>query len=198
MTLTRQMKELLLQTLEHERGSELVYDAALDCVRDADLEEEWEDCLERTERHVEILTEACEALGVDPDEMTPWRQIAQHNGNALVMAMKMAVQVGDEEAAELVACECVLLGETRNDLNWELIGDCASALSGEARAVLTEACDEVSEDHDEHRRHTRGWRRELWLESLGLDADAPDDDGPHGEDADERARAGEDQEGLSK
>lgn len=173
MTLTRQMKELLLQTLEHERGAELVYDAALDCVCNEDLEEEWEDCLERTERHVEILTETCEALGVDADEMTPSRQIAQHNSNGLVMAMKMAVQAGDDQAAELVACECVLLGESRNELNWELIGDCAAALNGEARDVLVDACEEVADAHDEHRRNSRGWRRELWLEALGLDPDRP-------------------------
>jgi hypothetical protein len=173
MPLTRQMKDLLLQTLEHERGGELVYEAALDCVLNEDLEDEWEDCLERTERHVELLTEACEALGVDPDQMTPTRHVAQHNGNALILAMKMALDAGDPEAAELVACECVVLAESRNEFNWELIGDCAAALNGPEQAVLTDACNEVAGEQDEQLRHTRGWRRRLWLQSLGLDADSP-------------------------
>jgi hypothetical protein len=165
------MKDLLLQALEHERSSELVYDAALECVLNEDLEEEWEDCLERTERHVELLTEACDALDVDPDEMTASRRIAQHSGNALVLAMRMALDAGDADAAELLACECVLIAESRNDFSWELIADCAGGLNDEAQAVLVGACEEVSIDHDEHLHQTRELRRELWLQALGLDAD---------------------------
>ena len=68
-----QLKELLLQSLEHERGGVLIYQTALECVINEDLEEEWEKYLEETENHVDILTTACEALGLDPDEMTPGR-----------------------------------------------------------------------------------------------------------------------------
>lgn len=171
MPLNRQMKDLLLQVLEHERSSELVYDAALECVLNEDLEEEWEDCLERTERHIELLTEACDALDVDPDEMTALRRIAQHGGNALVLAMRMGLEAGDADAAELLACECVLIAESRNEFSWELIADCAASLNNEAQAVLIGACEDVSIDHDEHLHHTRELRRELWLQALGLDAD---------------------------
>src|SRR5690349_6637713 len=102
MPLSRHMKDLILQALEHEQSSELVYDAALECVLNEDLEHEWEDCLERTERHIELLTDACDALDLDPEEMTASRRIAQHSGNALVLAIKMAVDARDRDAAELV------------------------------------------------------------------------------------------------
>ena len=47
--------------------------------------------LEQTENHVEVLTAACEALGLDPGEMTPGCKVVQHIGKALVVAMKMAL-----------------------------------------------------------------------------------------------------------
>ena len=47
-----QLKELLLQSLEHERGGVLIYRTALECVINDDLREEWEKYLTQTEKHV--------------------------------------------------------------------------------------------------------------------------------------------------
>src|SRR5918993_1409018 len=57
-----QLRELLLQSLEHERGGVLVYQTALECVINRDLRKEWNQYLEQTGNHVEILTTACKAL----------------------------------------------------------------------------------------------------------------------------------------
>jgi hypothetical protein len=168
-----QLKELLLQSLEHERGGVIVYQTALECVVNEDLEEEWEKYLEQTEKHVELLTTACEALGLDPDEMTPGRKIVQHTGKSLVVAMKMALAASDAPAAELVACECVVLAETKDHFDWELIGECAKALKGEQQAALMAAYEQVEDEEDEHLYHTRGWCRELWMKSLGLKSILP-------------------------
>jgi len=168
-----QVRELLLQALVHERGGTLVYTTALECVVNDDLREEWEEYLEQTARHVDILTAACMAMGLDADEMTPGCQIVQHNGKALVVAMKMARANGDREAAQLVACDCVVLAETKDHANWELIGQCAKQLDGDAASVLKQAYDEVEDEEDEHLYHTKGWCRELWFKSLGLKAMLP-------------------------
>ncbi len=168
-----QLQELLLQSLEHERGGVLIYQTALECVINRDLRKEWTNYLEQTEKHVEILTTACEALGLDPDEMTPGRKTVQHTGKSLVVAMKMALAASDPPAAELVACECVVLAETKDHADWELIGECAKALDGETGAALKEAYDQVEDEEDEHLYHTKGWCRELWLKSLGLKAVLP-------------------------
>ncbi|MDB5926639.1 MAG: hypothetical protein JWN13_5575 [Betaproteobacteria bacterium] len=168
-----QLRELLLQSLEHERGGVIVYQTALECVMNDDLREEWEKYLEQTEKHVELLTTACEALGLDPDEITPGRKIVQHTGKSLVVAMKMALAANDPPAAELVACECVVLAETKDHFDWELIGQCAQELTGEEAQSLKHAYDEVEDEEDEHLYHTRGWCRELWLKSLGLRAVLP-------------------------
>jgi hypothetical protein len=168
-----QLKELLLQSLVHERGGVLVYQTALECVVHDDLRAEWHKYLEQTKRHVELLTIACQALGLDPGEMTPGCQVVHHTGKSLVVAMKMALAAGDAAAAELVACESVVLAETKDHADWELIGECAKALEGDAAAALQAAYEEVEDQEDEHLYHTQGWCRELWLESLGLKAVLP-------------------------
>ncbi|HEY6645418.1 hypothetical protein [Povalibacter sp.] len=168
-----QLKELLLQSLVHERGGILVYQTALECVLNKDLRTEWREYLEQTTKHVEVLTRTCVALGLDPGEITPGCQVVQHTGKSLVVAMKMALAANDPPAAELVACECVVLAETKDHANWELIGQCARAAQGEAAAALQAAYDEVEDEEDEHLYHTRGWCRELWLKSLGLKSVLP-------------------------
>jgi rubrerythrin len=168
-----QMKELLLQSLEHEKGGVLVYQTALECVRNKDVKKEWTKYFEQTQNHVQVLTSTCASLGLDPKEMTPGRQIVKHNGTALVKAMKMALAAGNPAAAELVACECVVLAETKDHFDWELIGQCAKAVTGDAKNVLQSATDQVEDEEDEHLYHTKGWCRELWLISLGLSAVLP-------------------------
>jgi len=170
---TQQLRELLLQSLTHERGGVLVYRTALECVRNADLRKEWTSYLAQTEKHVTVLTRACEAIGIDAGEMTPGCMVVQHTGKSLVVAMKMALASEDRAAAELVACECVVLAETKDHFDWELIGQCAKALDGAAADALREAYDAIEDEEDEHLYHTKGWCRELWLKSLGLPAELP-------------------------
>jgi rubrerythrin len=171
--ITAQMRELLLQSLEHEKGGVLVYQTALECVVNDELREEWEKYLEQTKKHVSALNAVCTSLGIDPGEVTPGCKIVQHTGKSLVIAMKMALAAGDPAAAEIVACECVVLAETKDHANWQLIGECAKALEGDDAAVLQGAYDMVEDEEDEHLYHTKGWCRELWLQSLGLNAVLP-------------------------
>jgi hypothetical protein len=173
MTATTALKELLLQSLEHERGGLILYQTALECAREAQLREEWEKYLMQTASHVDALTTACRAIGLDPDEMTPGRKIVRHTGTALAVSMKMALAAEDAEAAERVAAECIVLAETKDHFDWELIGQCAKALDGETQAALQQAYSQVEDEEDEHLYHTKGWCRELWLKSLGLDAVLP-------------------------
>jgi hypothetical protein len=184
-----QLKELLLQSLEHERGGVLLYQTALECAQNDDLRSEWEGYLEQTKGHVTVLTDACRALGLDPGETTPGCQIVQHNGKALANAMRMALAAGNPSAAELVACECIVLAETKDHFDWELIGVVSRHASPEQAEVLTAAYEAVEDEEDEHLYHTKGWLRELWLQSLGLDAVLPPpEESRHVETAMESAR----------
>ena len=169
-----QVKELLYQMLETELGGVQVYTTALECVVNEDLEEEWTKYLEQTERHVEVMRELCGKLGLDPDAQTPGRQVVHHIGESLVQAMQMALASGGEPAAaELVACECVVFAETKDHLNWELLSKYAEKTSGDERKAMMAACKEVEDQEDEHIYHSKGWYRELWIESLGIPAVLP-------------------------
>jgi rubrerythrin len=171
--MNQQLNELLLQALETEMGGVQVYETALSCVVNEDLKKEWEEYLEQTNRHVEIMRGLCEKFGLDPDEETPGRQVVRHLGESLVEAIEMAMESCQPEAAELVACECVVLAETKDHLNWELMAQCAEKAKGNEAKALKEACEEVEEQEDEHLYHSQGWCRELWIASLGMPAVLP-------------------------
>lgn len=168
-----QVHELLYQALETELGGVQVYETALRCALNEDLEKEWTKYHEETQRHVEIMTRVCESLGLDTATETPGRLVVRHQGESLVRAMEMALEAGDPAAAELVACECVVLAETKDHSNWELIGKVARQLSGDEARVLKQAYEAVEQEEDHHIFHTQGWCRELWLQSLGLPAVLP-------------------------
>jgi rubrerythrin len=168
-----QVKELLLQSLEHERGGVHVYEAALECVLNDDLREEFQKYLDQTRNHERILIGVFMQLALDPEEDSPGRRVVKSLGTALVKAMESALKAGDSAAAELVACECVVLAETKDHADWELISKCAEKATGKLRQALKAAADEVEDQEDEHLYHSKGWCRELWLQSLGLKALLP-------------------------
>jgi rubrerythrin len=168
-----QVNELLYQALETELGGVQVYTTALTCVQNKDLKEEWEKYLEQTQTHVEIMRGVVEAMGLDPEKETPGRQVVRHIGESLVKAMEMAKEAGKPAAAELVAAECVVLAETKDHTNWELIGEVAKNLKGDEAKALKEAHDQIEDQEDEHLYHTTGWTRELWIQSLGMPAVLP-------------------------
>lgn len=169
-----QVKELLYQMLETELGGVQVYTTALECVVNEKLEEEWTKYLEQTERHVEIVRDLLTKLGLDPELQTPGRKVVSHIGESLVQAMQIALASGGKpEAAELVACECVVLAETKDHLNWELLSKYAEKAAGNEKAAMTNACAKVEDQEDEHIYHSKGWCRELWIQSLGMPAVLP-------------------------
>lgn len=168
-----QLHELLYQTLETELGGVEVYTNALRCAVNDELKEEWQKYLDQTRVHVRIVEDVITELGLDPEKETPGRKVVRHTGESLVKAMEMALQAGNPDAAQLVAAECVTLAETKDHLNWHLIGEAAEKAAKEIADVLTEAHKQVEKEEDEHIYHTKGWTRELWIQSLGMKAVLP-------------------------
>jgi rubrerythrin len=169
-----QVNELLYQALETEIGGVQVYQAAVRCAVNEDLKKQWTEYLEQTQEHERVLREALDALGLDQEADSPGRQVVRHIGQSLVMAISMAAKSGaPKEAAQLVAAECVVLAETKDHMNWELIGKVADQLSGKGGKALKAAYEAVEDEEDEHLYHTKGWTRELWIASLGMPAVLP-------------------------
>lgn len=172
-TLNPQLVELLQQMHETEKGGVQIYTTALQCVENEDLTKEYQEYLEQTKKHVRIVEELFGKLGLT-EEQTPGRQVVRHIGESLVQAMTMAKGSGTPEAAELVACECVVFAETKDHQNWHLLmGFAEETATGDLKKVLMEAIDQVEDQEDEHLYHSKGWCRELWIASLGMKAVLP-------------------------
>jgi hypothetical protein len=118
------------------------------------------------------MRDVLESLGLDPATDTPGRQVVRHIGESLVAAIDMAAGSTAPAAAQIVAAECVVLAETKDHANWELIGKLADSL-GKEGTPLRGAYEQVEDEEDEHLYHTKGWSRELWIEALGLPAVLP-------------------------
>jgi len=168
-----QVRELIYQALETELGGVQIYTTALKCAENDELKEEWEEYLDQTKTHVQIVEGVIKKLGLDPKKETPGRKVVRHIGEALIQAMEMALSEGEPGAAQLVATEAVVLAETKDHQNWHLIGEIVKNAKGDLSKVLKEAHDQVEDEEDEHLYHTKGWSRELWIESLGMKAVLP-------------------------
>lgn len=171
--MNEQIKPLLYEALETEIGGVQVYKMAIRCVVNEDLKKEWEEYLEQTQMHEQIVRELLKKLALDPEAETPGRKVVRHIGESLVKAMEIAQQAGKPAAAQIVAAECVVEAETKDHLNWELIGEAALKIEGEEGKALKEAHEQVEKEEDAHLYHTTGWCRELWIESLGFPAVIP-------------------------
>jgi rubrerythrin len=167
------LTDLYYQALETEQGGIQVYETALMCVLREDLQEEWKKYLEQTRRHHEIVLALLEEEGLDPEEETPGRQVVRDIGTALVSAMERALESAPKNMAQIVAAECVVLAETKDHLNWELLGEAAKKLGKTKGRKLQAAVDEVEDEEDKHLFHTQGWLRELWIDALGMPAVLP-------------------------
>lgn len=165
--------DLLYQALETEKGGVQIYTTALRCVVNKDLKEEWNKYLEQTRAHVQVVSDILRGLDLDPNQETPGRKVIRYIGTSLVKAMEMALRSTDPQAAQIVAAECVVLAETKDHLNWELIGQLSKNAEAAAAELLRPAYEQVEDEEDEHLYHTTGWTRELWIQALGMPAVLP-------------------------
>ena len=100
--LSKAAETLLYHLLETEIGGVQVYETALHCAQNEDLEQEWKRYLEETREHVRIYTELCRELEIDPETNSPCRKIVRQSAQGLVHLMEMALAAKDPDAAQLV------------------------------------------------------------------------------------------------
>ena len=86
-----QLDQLLYEALETEMGGVQVYKTAIRCAVNEDLKEEWEEYLEQTQKHEQIVRELLGKFKLDPETDTPGRKVVRHIGQSLVKAMEMAM-----------------------------------------------------------------------------------------------------------
>jgi hypothetical protein len=173
-----QLEELLLQALETELGGVQVHEAALACAQNDELRDEWEKYRDQTRNHVEVVRELNRVFEIDPERESPGRDVVRQLGRALVEAIHAAESSAEKDAAQLVAAECVVLAESKDHLNWQLLGEAERKLEGEKADAPREAHEKVEEE-GEHLDHSSGWARELWIETLGMPAVLPPPEEEH-------------------
>ena len=97
-----QMEELLYESLETEQGGVQIYETAVQCARNDDLQKEWTRYLEETRNHETIMLRVLDTFGLEPDRETPGRHIVKSKAETLVTSMKTAL-ASDPATAQLVA-----------------------------------------------------------------------------------------------
>ena len=120
-----QVHERLLRSLERERGRVEIYDAAIRCAVDQDLTQEWRALRDKSQKEVTALEAACAELDVRPEREIAGLRVIRQMSASLVGVMRLALEAGDRAAAELVACECLVLAETKPHLGPESTGRAA-------------------------------------------------------------------------
>jgi rubrerythrin len=103
MMKNQQLNQLLYEALETEMGGIQVYESAIQCATNDELKQEWQEYLDQTKKHEQIVRGMFEKLGLDPEVETPGRKVVRHIGESLVKAMEMARSSSNAEAAQLGA-----------------------------------------------------------------------------------------------
>lgn len=170
---TQQVQELLLQALETEIGGQSLYQDAISVAVNDELREEWQGYHEETQYHEQILRGVFRDLDLDTEAASPGRTIVREKARSLLQSMRAAKDSGNPELAQLVAAEAIVEAETKDHQNWRLIGMVAENGDGELAEILKRAHEEVEDQEDEHLYHNMGWARELWIQSLGIEAVLP-------------------------
>ena len=132
---------------------------------DKELKERYQEFGQETDRHRTILTSLIRDLGGDPDYVSPTARVAQAKSEALLQSALVSGPLSPEER-EASDLENVVLAETKDHADWELLGQLAEQLpSGKARKAIEAAVAEVGPQEDEH----LGWAQAK-LAGLGLKA----------------------------
>lgn len=144
------LMDKLSEFITVERGGAKLYQAALQLVRDPEVLDKFREFYEQTRHHEEILTNVIRSLGGDPTYMSRGARLAQAKAESLLSTMTMSDGVSPKEA-EINAMENIVLAETKDYADWELLYKIAHRSSdSKVSSVLKPVVSEVQEQENEH------------------------------------------------
>ena len=161
-----EVMDKLSEFLTVEEGGVKLYEAALKLVHNREVKEKFHEFHQQTMRHVEILTHVIEKLGGNPSYKSSGAKIADDKAKALLKTMHESKSLSRDEA-ELNAIENIVIAETKDHADWELLGHIAHR-SEDSRLsqLLKPAVSEVEGQEDEHLNWTNKKMGELALAAL--------------------------------
>ena len=161
----RTLMDALSEFLAVEMGGQKLYEKALGLVSDSEVRSKFREFHRQTIKHQKVLTDVIHRLGGNPRAQSPSAKVATEKAQALLRSMDRNGLSKDQ--AELNAIENIVLAETKDHADWELIGKIArQATEDRLREILGAAASEVEQEEDEHLNWTRKKLGELQMEAL--------------------------------
>jgi rubrerythrin len=154
--------DLLSACLAHERAGTLLYRCVAEKTRHSEWRERYRHFRGETEEHVRILEDAIRQLGGDPMYVSPAARMTEFLGTKLMEPILLAGSV-DDMTTELTCIEAVMLAETKDRANWQLMAVLAGRLrDSEAKRILQAAVDRVLAQEEEH----VSWASSTWQQAI--------------------------------
>ncbi len=161
-----ELMDKLSEFLTVEHGGVELYEAAIKIVRNREVKDKFREFHQQTIRHVQILTEIIEKLGGKPTYKSVGAKLAEAKAKALLKTMTDGKAKTSAEA-ELNAIENIVIAETKDHADWELLGHIAHRSEDSRLAqLLKPAVAEVEKQEDEHLHWTQKKMGELALAGL--------------------------------
>lgn len=164
------LMDKLSEFLAVEKGGIKLYEAALRIVQDKKVRDKFQEFLTQTHRHDQILTGVIRELGGDPTYMSTGAELADKKAKALLATMEgnNGSSVLSPKDAEINAIENILLAETKDHADWELLGKIVRRTDDSKLSdVLRPAVSEVEAQEDEHLTFAKEQLGRLAIESMG-------------------------------
>jgi rubrerythrin len=159
------LKNVLSEFLAVEIGGQKLYERALELVADAEVRKQFREFHRQTLNHQKILTDIIRELGGNPGAQSATAKVAAEKAQGLLRTMGRAGLSRDEN--ELNAIENIVLAETKDHADWELLGKIVrQTTNNQLREVLGSAAKTVEQEEDEHLNWTRKKLGELQMAAL--------------------------------
>jgi rubrerythrin len=161
----RTLHEVLSEFLAVEVGGQKLYERALELVTDTEVRSKFREYHRQTVRHQKTLIDVIRKLNGNPQMPSAKAKVAAAKAQALLKTMGRSGLSKDE--AQLNAIENIVLAETKDHADWELLGKIVrQTTDSHLREVLRPAVHTVEQEEDEHLNWTRKKLGELQMASL--------------------------------
>jgi rubrerythrin len=166
------LADLLSACLAHERCGVHLYRSVAARTSIPDLRGQYEHFGEETLEHVAVLEQLIRDAGGDPAYVSPSARATEAAASAILGTTYLLRGSVDTTTAELSMLEAVLLAETKDRANWELLAELSGLMAdGDVRDQLEAAATEVLVQEEEHHTWAMATRAGLLV---GLVTDRPD------------------------
>ncbi len=140
------LRDFLSEMHAVEQGGEKLYQKALDELQHDELRDRLEEFLEETQHHVELCRDLMEAAGIEVDYTSPAAKAAEQKAEGL-----LSTEVEDEAIRDLNNIENLVLAETKDHWDWEMLASIAGKISDrDLKNRARKAVSEVRRDEREH------------------------------------------------